>query len=128
MDNLIPLVLLLSAQYDLDPNIVWAVIEVESQGNVTAIGESGEIGLMQILPKYSKVPVKRLYDPVSNIREGVSKLVEARNYCKHQKDLTWITCYNAGVTGGSKLKHPKKFPYYKKFMSVYKNNEVRLWQ
>jgi Transglycosylase SLT domain len=68
----------------LDPALVDAVIKVESDYRPEAIGTSGEIGLMQVLPSTARLlgfngTEKELADPATNIRLGVTYLAEAWN-------------------------------------------------
>lgn len=100
---------------------------MESNYKVDAVSpDKKDYGLMQIRSKYVKETPAQLFDTCTNIRVGTEKLAEARKMCKHKKDYTYVVCYNAGVTGGSKIKHPTNFPYYKKVMkarSKYVKNE-----
>lgn len=112
--TIISLIMAISPYFDIDPNIAVAVAKQESSLNTEAVGPVGEVGLMQVRPKYSKYSRKELFNPVINISEGLRMLSFAKKHCKHKKDNTWIICYNLGVHGGSKVKYPKKFPYYKK--------------
>jgi len=76
-------------QHQLDPNLVAAVIEVESGGAKDAISPSGAVGLMQVMPRdglasqfqcingpcfASRPSMTELYDPVYNIQYGSSYL------------------------------------------------------
>jgi hypothetical protein len=66
----------------LDPALVDAVIKVESDYRPEAIGASGEIGLMQVLPSTARLlgfngNDKELADPATNIRLGVTYLAQA---------------------------------------------------
>lgn len=43
-----------SKQYNIDPKLITAIIEIESKFNPKAISSKGAIGLMQIIPKTAK--------------------------------------------------------------------------
>lgn len=101
----------------VNPLITKAVIAVESSGNSVAVGGKDDSGLMQIRAKYVPETQLQLFNPCTNVKRGTKLLAEAMRRCRHKADLTWINCYNLGVTGGSKLKHPKLWPYYKKVVS-----------
>jgi soluble lytic murein transglycosylase len=101
--------------YDIDPFLILAVIEVESQFNPGAIGGSGEIGLMQLHPKYFP---SASFDIQKNILLGTRQLAIVRERCPNKNDMTWINCYNLGSSRA--LNHPKKFRYYKKVMNAYR--------
>lgn len=104
----------------IDPALTQAVIKVESNGNPYALSKDKQDGgLMQVRMKYVPETKLQLFQSCTNVKRGIALLNTARKKCKHTIDNTWLTCYNAGVTGGSRIKHPKKFPYYKKVMSAY---------
>lgn len=100
----------------IPPQITEAVISVESQGNPYAKGSLDDSGLMQIRAKYVPESAQQLYQSCTNVMRGTELLRLAREKCKHTVDNTWLNCYNLGIAGGSKLKYPKKWRYYKKFV------------
>lgn len=126
MTNLIMfLVAQYSAVYNLDPHLVLAVMEHESSFRTDIIGEAGEIGLMQLLPdSFPGYSTKELQNPYVNIYLGVKHLSDVKNECRHQKDNTWIICYNLGSPKGNTVNHPKKFAYYKKVIPIYKRMKM----
>ena len=110
------LILAASVHFNISPGLALAIAKQESSLRTDVIGSVGEVGIFQIRPKYSKYTADELKNPIINIVEGLRFLKNARKRCKHQKDMTWIVCYNLGVVGGSKIKYPKKFDYYVKVM------------
>lgn len=106
--------------YGVDPDIIKAVAKVESNNNPSAISpDKHDIGLLQIRKKYVKESREQLLDTCKNIEVGARIMSMKMRECKHHTDFTWLVCYNAGVTGGSKITKPRKFPYYKKVMEAY---------
>jgi soluble lytic murein transglycosylase-like protein len=73
-----------SRRYGLDPNLVLAVIHIESRGNVFALSPAGAMGIMQIMPATGEelaweleIPwtgSQTLFEPIMNIRMGVAYL------------------------------------------------------
>lgn len=125
MDAIIPLIIAAATAQGIDPTVAVAVAWNESRLNPSAIGSVGEVGLFQIRPEYSKVPRLHLFNPRMNVEEGVRKLAEAKRRCKHQRNNSWLTCYNAGVTGGSRIVHGELFPYVKRVNEVAKKYDVK---
>lgn len=84
--NLIKLVRYEAQRAGLDPQLVFSVIEVESGFQSEAQSPVGAIGLMQIMPFWTKVlstgQVNQLYDPRINIRYGCLIL---RHYMEIEK-------------------------------------------
>jgi soluble lytic murein transglycosylase-like protein len=103
-----------AAQYNIDPRLVMAVIEVESNFNHKAVGPQGEIGLMQLHPRY--FPTAQ-FNISHNVRVGVKHLAFMRKNCPHKKHKTWLICYNRGF---KKTKNPYNNSYYKKVMKAYR--------
>lgn len=58
----------------IDPQIVFAVIEVESNFRADAVSHAGAVGLMQVMPFWTDVlsrgSKRELYEPRVNIRYG----------------------------------------------------------
>jgi len=90
----------IASEYGLDPDIIRAIIQVESKGDPNAIGDGGKaIGLMQIQPKWHQMRMQRLgvtdlTDPESNVRVGCDYLAELlERYGSYERALT---AYNTG--------------------------------
>ncbi|HEY0330267.1 MAG TPA: transglycosylase SLT domain-containing protein [Rhodopseudomonas sp.] len=71
-----------AARHALSPDIAEAVMAAESGFNAGAVGSSGEIGLMQILPSTARMlgfagSLADLAEPETNIRYGVTYLAQA---------------------------------------------------
>jgi Transglycosylase SLT domain len=64
-----------SAEQGVDPTLVRAVIQVESNYQPRARSSRGAVGLMQVMPATGRqYGITNLYDPSSNIRAGVTHL------------------------------------------------------
>jgi soluble lytic murein transglycosylase len=93
-----------SANYDLNPALLAAVIEQESKFRADAKSSAGAIGLMQLLPATakgiaihtggSKFVVSDLYTPEINIRYGAWYLHHLIQ--KYGDEKTALAAYNAG--------------------------------
>jgi murein DD-endopeptidase MepM/ murein hydrolase activator NlpD len=110
-----------ASQSGLDPELVMAVIEVESQGNPACQSGAGACGLMQLMPgTWSDFGVQNPFDPEENIRAGVAYLSsQYRRFHDVQKALT---AYNAGpgrVIDGSWSTIPESAQYAKRVMAYY---------
>ncbi|MBI1389691.1 MAG: transglycosylase SLT domain-containing protein [bacterium] len=81
--------------YDLDPLLVWAMIDVESAWRVKAKSPVGAQGLMQLMPETAReVDVDDPYDPESCIQGGI-------RYMRFLLDVfgdedTALAAYNTG--------------------------------
>jgi TPR repeat protein len=65
----------LAPKYKLDPNLVLAVIEVESAFDVRALSPKNAQGLMQLIPETaSRFGVRNVWDAEQNIRGGMAYL------------------------------------------------------
>lgn len=97
----------------LDPDLVIAIIQVESNFNPNAIGAAGEIGLMQLHPRYH-AGVKNSI--INNIRAGVSYLAHLRMSATRRYGPAWWVAFNVGPN--SKIKSPKAQSYYKRVIAI----------
>lgn len=113
-----------SMLYHVDARLATAVVQAESNFNAKAIGTKGELGLMQLRPElFPNFSRKQLVDVETNLKVGIKHLAEQMSKCSHQKSFTGVVCYNLGVEGGSRVKHPTLWPYYKNVMRAYASNE-----
>jgi len=90
-------------QFDLDPLLVHAVIQVESGYNQYAISHAGAQGLMQLMPATARsLGVRNSFDVEENIRAGVRHLKELKE--TYKDDRLALAAYNAGAGAVNKYK------------------------
>src|SRR5215831_7006194 len=88
--------------YDLDPELLEAVAEVESSGAANAVSPKGAIGLMQLMPATAvRFRVRDARDPVENALGAARYLAHLRDAMLQgdgQDDQLWriLAAYNAG--------------------------------
>src|SRR5579862_6389501 len=80
----------------VEPNLIRAVIVVESGFNSRAVSKSGAVGLMQLMPATAtRFGVSNRYDPRQNVRGGVLYLGFLRNWFRVNVRLG-LAVLNAG--------------------------------
>ncbi len=85
-----------SRQFDLDPMLVRAIIQVESAYDPRAVSRKGAIGLMQLMPATAaELRVADPYDAADNIRGGTTYLRQLLDQFDGQLELA-LAGYNAG--------------------------------
>jgi Transglycosylase SLT domain len=89
--------------YGVDPILVQALIQVESNYRPRARSSKGAMGLMQLMPSVAKeYQVKNAYDPASNIDAGVRKLKSLIDTMQGDLKLA-LAAYNAGEAAVSRF-------------------------
>jgi soluble lytic murein transglycosylase len=121
-----------SNRYNIDPIFIASIIRTESAFNHLAKGTSGEIGLMQLMPKTGEYIAKRikmkfygaktLRDPVKNIKIGAAYL----NYLRQKfenKAYKYVPAYNMGPGNVVKVMARNERPkiYSAKVMKFYES-------
>ena len=117
-------------KYNVDPYLIFLVMEQESHFNTRAVSPKGARGLMQLMPGTgARYGVRRPHDPAQNIAGGTRYLRELLNKFNNRVDLV-LASYNAGE--GAVLKFGHKVPpyaetrnYVKKISKQYKRTTAR---
>jgi hypothetical protein len=117
-------------KYNVDPYLIFLVMEQESHFNTHAVSPKGARGLMQLMPGTgARFGVRRPHDPAQNISGGTRYLRELLNRFNNRVDLV-LASYNAGE--GAVAKFGNKVPpyqetrnYVKKISKQYKRTTAR---
>ena len=92
------------------PDLVRAVVQVESAFNPYAKSTKGALGLMQLMPAtIQQFGVKNPFNPVENVRAGVAYLRQLLDRYGNDEQLA-LAAYNAGP--GAVDRHGQSIPPY----------------
>ena len=108
-------------KYNVDQELIRAMIQVESGWNTNAVSNKGAQGLMQLMPRTAAMlGVTDPYDPVQNIEGGVRYISDLTD--KYRGDVEKaLAAYNAGparVDSGNIPDVSKR--YVKNIMAIYR--------
>jgi hypothetical protein len=101
--------------YGVDPILVQALIQVESNYNPRSRSSKGAMGLMQLMPSVAKeYQVRNAYDPATNINAGVRKL---RSLIDTWGTELALAAYNAGEAAVVKFNGIPPYPETRSYVS-----------
>jgi soluble lytic murein transglycosylase-like protein len=105
------LISLHAREQSVRPDLVRAVMQVESAFNPNARSPKGAMGLMQLMPATARqFGVKDPFNPSENVRAGVAYLRELLDRYQNNEELA-LAAYNAGP--GAVDKHGQTVPPYR---------------
>ena len=84
-----------AAQWNLEPNLVATVMQIESCGDPEAISQAGATGLFQVMPFHFKTEEKQL-DPATNAYRGLDFLKKSLDAAHGDVRLA-MASYNGGM-------------------------------
>lgn len=97
-------------EYNVDPLLIHAVIQVESAYNVHAVSPMGAEGLMQLIPSTARrFGVRNSFNAEDNIRGGVRYLKFLSQMFNNDLRLT-LAAYNAGEGAVSRFNWIPPYP------------------
>ena len=116
-------------RHDVDPNLVRAIIKVESNFNPQARSRKGAIGLMQLMPTTARsLNVTNPYDPAQNVDAGVRHFKQLLDSYHGNVELS-LAAYNAGSTAVHRSRGIPRYRetqnYVKRITQLYASNNTR---
>jgi soluble lytic murein transglycosylase-like protein len=112
-----------AARHNVDPNLVRAVVKVESNFNPNAVSRKGAMGLMQLMPSTAReLNLKNPFDPEQNVDAGVRHLKHLLESYGGDVKLT-LAAYNAGAGAVARSSGIPRYPetqnYVRRITNLY---------
>ncbi len=118
------LIVNLSKKYNINSDLVKAVIKVESDFNANAVSVDNARGLMQLLPSTAgDYGITDLFDPESNLEAGIQHLKWLFSQLGEKELEKVLAAYNAGLNAvkryGGVPPYKETQNYVKRILSIY---------
>jgi hypothetical protein len=111
----------LAPQYGLDPQLVLAVIQVESAFLSNAVSPKEAAGLMQLIPETAeRFAVRNVFDVEDNVRGGMKYLRWLLAYFRGDVVLT-MAAYNAGEGAVDKYRGVPPYAETQNYLALVRN-------
>jgi soluble lytic murein transglycosylase-like protein len=117
-----------SRRHSVDPNLVRAMIKVESNFNPRARSRKGAMGLMQLMPSTAReLNVNNPYDPAQNLDGGIRHIKSLLEQNGGDVSLS-LAAYNAGQGAvnrhGGVPRYKETQSYVKRITQMYAGNNA----
>lgn len=117
-----PLIVKYATPHGIDPNLVAAVMTIESSGNPNALSHAGAVGLMQVMPYHpyrfpGRPPAAQLYDPDFNVKWGLKILANEMEWARGNVSKALMAYYDGRKRAENPL--PRTLYYARKVMALY---------
>ncbi|MEO2172945.1 MAG: lytic transglycosylase domain-containing protein [bacterium] len=117
-----------SDQYNIDPALVEAVIQVESDFDPNAVSRKGATGLMQLMQQTARqYNVRDRFNPRENIYAGVKHLSRLMDRFNGELPLA-IAAYNAGSSAVENYSGIPPYPETRRYVIKVMNSHNRYRQ
>ena len=114
------------ARFDVDPYLIFCVMEQESHFHPRVVSPKGARGLMQLMPGTgARFGVRNAFDPNQNIMGGARYLKQLLEQFNGRVELV-LAGYNAGE--GAVMKYGRNVPPYKETRNYVKKISARYQQ
>jgi len=115
-----------AAHHNVDPNLVRALVKVESNFNPNAVSRKGAMGLMQLMPQTAhQLNLKNPFDPQQNIDAGVRHLKQLLDTYGGDVRLS-LAAYNAGSGAVARSRGVPNYAetknYVRRITTIYSGN------
>ncbi len=110
-------------RFRIDPQLVEAMVEVESNGNPNAVSGAGAMGLVQVMPRTAEeVGIANPFHALSNLMGACQYMRMLLNRFRFNLEHA-LAAYNAGPSKVEKYKgvppYPETIEYVQKVLAAY---------
>jgi Transglycosylase SLT domain len=117
-----------ASQFRVDPDLIRAIVRVESDYDPKAVSSKGAMGLMQLIPETAhRFGVANAFDPKQNLEGGINYLKYLLHLFRGDLSLS-LAAYNAGehtvLLSGGIPAIPETQNYVRKVTSIYQTGDA----